>query len=241
MNLHEFKPYTMDHVIAVAICGTMIALPIMLGCAWRTTHPRRELALRRTIASGGIVFWIAYNLWWNWNTVDIERGLPLQLCDVAGLIAPLAPLTANRWFRATLYFWGLTLSLQGFVQPVLRVGPDNIEYWGFWTAHAVIVGSALYDLIVLRFRPALADYGRAAITSLAYVAVIFPTNIVLAHVFKLPNTNYGYVANTTPENPTIIDSLGPWPWRVLLMIVLGLLGFGLIWLPWAIARKLSKR
>jgi hypothetical integral membrane protein (TIGR02206 family) len=239
MNLETFRPYTIDHVIAVGTCAIMMAVPILIGRRLHAASPRREHDFRKLLAAGGLLFWIAYTLWWNWNTIDIERGLPLQLCDVAGLIAPIALLVENRWFRATLYFWGLTLSLQGFVQPVLRVGPIDLEYWGFWTAHAIIVGGALYDLIVRRFRPTLSDWGRAAVTSLAYVTIILPTNIILANVFDLPNTNYGYVANTTPENPTLIDSLGPWPWRVFLMIALGLLGFGVAYLPWAITGRLQ--
>jgi hypothetical integral membrane protein (TIGR02206 family) len=238
MNLDTFRPYTIDHLVAVVVCAAMMAAPIVIGRRLRNAPPPRERAFRRILATGGLLFWIAYTLWWNWNYVDIERGLPLQICDIAGLIAPITLLVENRWFRATLYFWGLTLSLQGFIQPVLRVGPIDLEYWGFWTAHSIVVGGALYDLIVRRFRPMLADFGRATVTSLAYLAMIFPTNIILARVFDLPNVNYGYVADTKPENPTLIDVLGPWPWRVVFMVVIGFLGFGIAYVPWVISRRI---
>ena len=44
--------------------------------------------------------------------------------------------------------------------------------------------------------------------------------------------NYGYVGDTMPSRPTLLDVLGPWPLRVLFMMLLGAGGMTVLWLPW---------
>ena len=48
------------------------------------------------------------------------------------------------------------------------------------------------------------------------------------------DTNYGYVGPTRPSVPTLIDFLGPWPLRVIWLILIGASVFVLAWAPWAI-------
>jgi uncharacterized membrane protein YwaF len=57
--------------------------------------------------------------------------LPLHICGLNGVIAPLALLTLNRWLRATLYFWAFGLTSQAFIQPNLTTGPAVPVFWCF--------------------------------------------------------------------------------------------------------------
>ncbi len=246
INWLEFRAYSWQHAAAVAWCWALIVGAVALGHTFKKRGElSRELHVRRSLALVGVVFWVAYSAWWNWNVVDWREGMPLQLCDVAGLIGPIALLTASRWLRATLYFWGLTLSMQGFLQPVLRAGPADVEYWGFWLAHTIIVGSALYDVVVgtakgrgepVRFRPMLSDLGRAVASSFLYLGLVMPLNVARGF-------NYGYVGNSPiEETPKLITHLGPWPWRVVVMVAMAISLFVLAWLPWAWAeRRRTKR
>jgi len=49
--------------------------------------------------------------------------------------------------------------------------------------------------------------------------------------------NYGYFGRETPARPTLVDALGPWPLRVLLMVVLGAVAMTLFQLPWVVRRR----
>jgi hypothetical integral membrane protein (TIGR02206 family) len=223
-----FVPYTGLHFATVLVCAALVAMVVAAGCRIRTKTG--ELALRRVIAAGGLATWVIYNAAWNWNGIDLHEGLPLQLCDIGGVLAPLMLLTLNRWLRAALYFWAFTLTMQAFIQPTLVVGPANFLFWCFWIAHTVIVGSAVYDLVVLSFRPHWGDLARAYGVSSAYLAVVIPTNMLLG-------SNYGYVGNPPPPRPIppFVDLLGPWPQRAVVLVAMAALGFLLVLLPWLVA------
>lgn len=222
-----FVPYTGQHLAIVLACLGLVVVIAAAGRKARTDEAER--LLRRSIAVFGLAVWVIYNTAWNWHGVDIYEGLPLQLCDVGGIVAPLALLTLNPWLRATLYFWASTLTTQAFIQPTVTQGPTNLLFWCFWIAHTVIVGCAVYDLVVLRFRPSRADLGRAYAVSAAYLAVVIPVNALIG-------SNYGYVGNPPPGRaiPAFVAMLGPWPGRALFLVVLAGLGFALALLPWMV-------
>jgi hypothetical integral membrane protein (TIGR02206 family) len=223
-----FVPFSSLHLLAVAVCGLMIA---MLATAGRALRERAaEATLRRLWAVFALGYWFLSILWWNRNGLDLYGGLPLHLCDFNGLVAPLALLTLNRWARATLYFWSFTLTLQAFIQPMLSDGPAHLPFWMFWAGHTIIMASAVYDVAVLGFRPDWRDVGRVIVVSLAYVAVVTPVNLELG-------TNYGFIGNPPPGKsiPPFIDAMGPWPRRAVIVMGLATLGFVLTLLPWRTA------
>jgi hypothetical integral membrane protein (TIGR02206 family) len=220
-----FIPFSGLHLLTVAGCGLAIGAVVAIGHRLRDT--RSEIAMRRALAAFIVAFWVVHNIWLNWPVVDVYGGLPLHVCDIGGLIAPLALLTGNRWLRATLYFWVTALTLQAFIQPELSQGPATMRFWLFWISHSVLVACAAYDLVVLRFRPDRGDLGRAGVASLAYVAAIIPLNLLLG-------TNYGFVGNPPADRslPPLVAALGPWPGRVGIMMVLAGVAFTLALAPW---------
>lgn len=228
-----FVPYSGLHLLSVAACFAMIAALVLLGRRLSaTTEPR----LRWAMALFAFMVWGAYNIAWNWKGIDPQNGLPLHICDIGGLLAPLALLTLNRWLRATLYFWAMALTSQAFIQPTLTYGPTSFLFWCFWIAHTIIFGYAIYDLAVLRFRPDWSDFGRASVVTLGYVAVVLPIDVSFG-------ANYGYVGNPAlaKDIPPFVAALGPWPERVVIIAGLVGLAFLLALLPWRLrARALAR-
>lgn len=224
-----FVPYGGLHGVALVICIALIVAPSLIG---RRLSKHGELSLRRALVAFAICYWIVYNVWWNWHGLDPRTGLPLQICDINGLLAPLALLTRWRWARAALYFWTAALTLQAFIQPALKFGPASPIFWAFWIAHTIIFASAVYDIVVLGFRPTWRDLGRAVIASAAYVAVVMPINVVLG-------ANYGFLGNPADvsEVPPFINALGPWPLRAIIVIAMAPVGFVIVLVPWLIAAR----
>jgi hypothetical integral membrane protein (TIGR02206 family) len=223
-----FTPFTPLHAIAVLVCALAIAALIIR--ARRLRGGEAEMALRRNFAFAYLVFWVFYNAWWHVRGIDWLNGLPLHICDLGGLIGPFALLTGNRTLRATLYFWTFALTAQAFVQPALTSGPASPVFWFFFLAHSIVLGCALYDLLVLNFRPLWQDLPRVYLFSAVYVAAVIPVNAWLG-------ANYAYIGDPVPplKIPPFIDALGPWPLRAVLVLALAALSFPLLVLPWKIA------
>ncbi|MFN3348763.1 TIGR02206 family membrane protein [Pseudorhodoplanes sp.] len=223
-----FTPYTALHLVSVLVCFAAIAVLIVL--ARRQQARGAEPAFRRAFAWTCLVFWAFHNAWFHAGGIDWLTGLPLHICDLGGLIGPLALLTGSRFLRATLYFWTFALTLQAFIQPALVAGPATGVFWFFFIAHSVVVACALYDLVVLGFRPLWNDLPRVYAFSACYVVVVAGVNAWLG-------ANYAYIGDPAPplKIPPFIDALGPWPQRALAVLALAGLSFPLLLLPWKLA------
>ena len=229
--LTTFEPFTLHHLIVVTICAVVVAVWITLSARLRTAHPNREHQLRIAVALLIAGVMLTANIWYLWPTrFDPRISLPFHVCDLLFMIAPLMLITQHPILRSLIYFGGLGLTTQGFFTPVLNSGPTDPHYWWFWFSHTAIVGSALYDLIVLRFRPTFRHYADAILLGLAYVLAIVMFNLPLG-------LNYGYLGMSTPDAATILDHLGPWHTRVVLLPAIVIIIFTMLWLPWAFANK----
>jgi hypothetical integral membrane protein (TIGR02206 family) len=223
-----FVPYTLLHGVTVAVSVVLVVALVMLMRRQRDTAAER--VQRRALTGFAIGAWLLSYLWLNWSAVD-PKALPLQVCGLMGVVAPLALLTGNRWLRATLYFSAFTLTIQAFIQPILVLVPAKLEFWRFWLLHSLILCCAVYDLVVLRYRPGWRDLARACVMSAGYVAVIVPVNLMIG-------ANYGFVGNPPDQaQPPMIALLGPWPERIVALMALVFFGYLLAMLPWIGARR----
>ena len=217
-----FQPFTLQHLVSVLGCAAITALVIGLGVAWRGQD--RERLLRRALGIGVIITQSTSEIYWMFITpFNRSEAFPFHLCDVAVWCVAFAMLTEKRWARTVVYFLGLALSTQGFFTPTLRFGHEHVRFWFFWIGHTQIVGAALYFFIANRYRPNWRDFIVASVVTVAWLGFVFPLNLILG-------TNYGYVGRKDPSNPTIVQKLGPWPWRVLIMMGMTFVAFVAVWM-----------
>lgn len=228
--LTRFEPYSASHAITLACCVLAIALSCWMGRRWRDTP--RECRLRAAWAWFVIAWQGVAIVWWLLPAqFNVAESFPLHVCDLAALIAGPALLSRRRWPRTILYFWGLGLSTQAFFTPVVVEGLAHPKFWFFWVGHLQIIGSAVYDVVVRGYRPARRDYLLAAGATLAYGSAMLAFNLATG-------ANYAYVGNTTPDAPTLLDHLGPWPLRVVWLALIALGWMAALWLAWPLARRL---
>lgn len=231
--METFRPFSPLHAgmlaLFVVVCGTLIVL------RRRLRGTGRAVALDRLACAGAAAacaFTIIGPLWP--GVFTMHWSLPLHVCDVTAFAVPVALGTCWRPARAVTYFWGIGLSSQGLVTPDLRDGPAKIWFWLFWANHFAVVGGAIYDVAARGYRPGWKDLGIALALGLAYVAVIVPLDVAFG-------LNYGYLGRSPPGQPTLVDVLGPWPWRVPVMLALAALAMVVLLLPWEAARWIKAR
>lgn len=227
---NRFEPGGPLHLAVLAVFLLATGLAVALGLA---LGERRRRPLERAFGAATVAAWFGVSVWWlTPGMYDRDWSWPLHVCDLAALAAGcalLVPADGRRFARVATYYFGFGLCTQAFVTPLLRLGPSTLEFWIFWLDHAVICGVGLYELLVRRFRPTWRDWRIAVATGAAYLAVVFP----LDAAFDL---NYGFVGRWQARG-TLLEWLGPWPWRVGVIAAGTALAFALLTLPWTWPRR----
>jgi hypothetical integral membrane protein (TIGR02206 family) len=227
--LGDFRPFSATHAAVLLLFAAATALLIRYGRRRRGTAAL--LRLERRLGGALLLLWVVGNGWWLLPPrFDPARSLPLQVCDVTSLAAAVVLIAPVRFARAVLYFWGIALSIQALITPDLGGGVTTAAFWLFWIAHASAVAIAVYDVAARGFRPTWRDYLVAAGAAAAYLVVVLAINLAFGF-------NYGYVGRATPGQPSLIDFLGPWPERVVVIAALVAAVMALLVLPWELARR----
>lgn len=221
--MSSFRPFGFQHFLPAGFA--LIAMTVLSAIGWKFAGTPRERKLRLPIAWAALAYGVFVSVWYVVPPHLVwAKSLPLHMCDIMVLIAPAAMLTRARWLRSLACFWGVALCSQAFITPILTIGLNDAEYYFFWTSHAIIIGTSVYDYIAGGFRPTWKDYRACVLCGLVWVVSVFCINLVI------DGANYGYVGNVTPKQPTIVDTLGPWPLRAFLVAVIAIAACGVVFL-----------
>ncbi|ABG92082.1 MULTISPECIES: TIGR02206 family membrane protein [Rhodococcus] len=155
----------------------------------------------------------------------IGGSVPLRLTDLATVAAACALWSRAQWAYALTYYWGLVLSTQALISPVLT-GPDfpHYQFLAFWAIHLLVVWAAIYLTWGRGMRPRWRSYRFTVLVTVVWAAVTFTFN-------RVAGTNYGFL-NRKPATATLLDVLGPWPVYLLTATTLILVVWALMTWPW---------
>ncbi len=224
-----FQAFTWVHLATLLLILLGVVVAVALGRAAVRRGRGAERRLASAIATAGLLVWAltqAYYILW---VRDYTEAVPLHVCDLAGLLGPLALWFPRRPLRTLMYFWAFGLSIWGLLTPVIEDGPATLRFWLFWINHGLIMLYGGYDVVVRGYRPYAGDFGLAVLMTLGYLALVMPINLAMGW-------NYGYVGNVQHGAWTPLDLLPAWPWRITGVQVMGLLMLVNVWLPWEIVR-----
>jgi len=219
----RFVVFGPQHLLVLAIFLAGCAALLVLGARLRA---RPELQTRVMRVAGIVILVLCGPFELDDVIVGVQHpltGLPLQLCDFGWLVACLALLTGSRRMYALLYFWGLTLCIQGVVTPDLDDVFPQLQFFGFWVRHIAPVWAAVY-VVGARIGPTWRGFRFTVLVTTVWAAAVMGLNFVIG-------SNYGYL-NGKPSVDTALDLLGPWPWYVLVEVVLVIGVWALMTWPW---------
>lgn len=218
-----FHPFTFQHLAAVSIGLAITAGLIAMG---RSGH-RGQLISTGILAFLNLAAYpIIQTAWLPYRDAAIENLIPFQLCDVAAIVAGFALLTRRKLLCELTYFWGLAATIQGLLTPAIRLGFPAWPFVTFFLQHFAVVAAALYLPLVDGWRPDR-PWWRSPLRAFGWANVYLAFAMI---VNALTGSNFGFAARK-PENPSLLDHLGPWPWYLLGMEALALLFFCLLALP----------
>ncbi|KUI47839.1 hypothetical protein AU198_22390 [Mycobacterium sp. GA-1199] len=221
MLARQFEPYGPSYwgAIAVFVAGAVVLV-------WAGHRQTDAQAQRWGRALGGLTALI-YGAVLVYNLVPptLAGSVPLQLTDLATVVAAYALWSRRQWAYALTYYWGLVLSVQALISPVLR-GPDfpHYRFLAFYAIHLLVVWAAIYLTWGRGMHPDWRDYRLAvAVTSVwAVVTVVFN---------RIADTNYGFT-NYKPDTASALDILGPWPVYIVVTAALVFAVWALMTWPW---------
>lgn len=227
---------TTHHMLSLATFSAVVVLMVIAGRS-------NDKLTRKVFAVIGFGIWLLSAVFYTLPAnLEPDKSLPIQACDLLVLLAPLTLALPSRLMYSIVYFGGLALTTQGFISPTNDIGgPDNIKFWIFWLLHGFIVATAIYIVAVNRFRPNVKDLRNAVIFWLCYAVAMIALNYgtYAAGLNEGKGWYYGYLGPTLPDvvQGSILQHLGPWPIRPLVMMLFGLTVFVLLWLPWLALAK----
>lgn len=219
----EFTTYGLSHQVAVAVMLVgavgLVALGRHLG--ERDQRDRLGKWLGAVILLVTVPLQILYFTPEHWS---LQRSIPIQLCDLASLVAAYALWTQRWWAVALTYYWGLTLTTQAIATPDLATPFPEPIFLLYWAMHIGAVWAAAYLTWGRGLAPGWRGYRFTVVVTAVWAAAVFGVNLALG-------TNYGYL-NEKPNATTILDLFGPWPWYVAVEAAVICAGWALLTWPW---------
>lgn len=223
----RFDAFSPEHGLLVGLFVIGAVAFAALGLRLRSSH-RGMLFARGYAVAIPIVTIPMQTLQLLPNDFTLGTSLPLQICDLSWIVAVYALWTRSPRATALLYFWGLTLTIQGILTPSLEQTFPDPRYFMFWAMHLLTVWAAVY-LVCAVGGPSWAGYRFTVLCTAVWAAAVMVFN-------ALTGTNYGYL-NEKPNVSSLLDLLGPWPVYVLAEIVIIAAIWALMTWPWARAAE----
>lgn len=226
-----FKLFSTSHLAAVGLILAACAItalgrqklrPLGVNAAFRYGLAAVLLALEAATQT-----WLAYSGEWSFR-----YSLPLHLCGASEILCMIMIIRKSYSIYELTYFWGLGGAVQAILTPDL--GPfsfPHVYFYQFFLTHGLIIVACIFMTVVESFRP----------TPRSIVKTFYITNIytALVGVFNLiTGSNYLYICEK-PQNPSLLDILGPWPWYLLSLELVLVAMCCLCYFPFLIVNRLN--
>jgi hypothetical integral membrane protein (TIGR02206 family) len=242
----EFRSWTPEHLVPLA---AILLASIGLGLLARTDQ-RRFLLLGLVLS---LLMWaneFVYQLYWfrigGWSPAT---ALMLQMCGLSILLLPVMLFAESERVRQflfdLLYFWGIGGALQALIAPDIGSnGFPAYRYFSFFLSHGLIIASTVVMAMAGGLRITIRSFVRAFVVTNILLVPVYGVDQLLRLIPPYDPGNY-FVLGYPPPTGSIVDVFaeifGPSPRYVVGLELMGLAVFGILYLPWPVARLLGRR
>jgi hypothetical integral membrane protein (TIGR02206 family) len=216
------------------VIGCYLALYLSLYLLRKRFGPRVRTLLRWAVAIFLVLnelAWHLYNL--RAGTWSVRDMLPLHICSVMVFASAILLMTKSYRVYEFQYFLGITAASQVLFTPDAGVyNYPDFRFFQTFLSHGMIIFAALYMTFVEGYRPTGRSLLKVALGMNLYMLVVGLVNIPL-------ESNYLFLMQKAPI-PSLLDHLGPWPWYILGMEIVGAVFCVLLYLPFFL-RNLAEK
>jgi hypothetical integral membrane protein (TIGR02206 family) len=220
-----FVLFGRDHFI---VLGVVIAACLLI---WLFRDRWTERGKTRTRWTLFALIYLCEGSWqvWMWaiGSWTVQGMLPLWLCSVTSWTMPLLLIFRRKWYFEWTYFMGLIGASMALLTPDLaQYGFPHFRFIEFFTLHGTIIVSIVYMTVVEGFRPTWGSIPKAVIVTDLFWAFCALVNSRIG-------SNYLYTQGKLPT-PSLLDYLGPYPYYLIWMELIGIVLCVLLYLPFGL-------
>ncbi|NRD78235.1 TIGR02206 family membrane protein [Bacillus sp. BRMEA1] len=229
-KLDKFELFSVQHLLTV---GIIISLGILIFIKKDVIREQRQRnVLRLFLAFLLLISEVWEQLWLvaehSWT---LKKALPLQLSDLAVILAIVMLVSKNKRLFQFMYFAGLGSSIQAILTPDLdKFSFPHIQYIEFFVSHGGVVLACIWFIVVFNLHPKRQFIWITILIVNLYAVCIFFVN-------RLLKANYLYLMEK-PGNSSILDFLGPWPWYILSLELVMIGSFYILYAPFFLKVRL---
>jgi hypothetical integral membrane protein (TIGR02206 family) len=226
-KLELFHPFSADHLITMAIIIVLSILLFLFGKKLREHRHFFRIMLALLILAANVM----YHLWLlSEHAWSVKQSLPLQLSDLAAILAVVMLLTRSYRIFQFMYFAGLGSAIQAILTPDLyHFSFPHFLYFQSFISHGGVVLACLFMVAAFHFRPTLPSMWVSIVIVNLYGGCVFFLN-------KFLGSNYMYIMKHAGMTP--LTFLGPWPWYLLSLELVMIFFFYILYSPfWIKSRK----
>ena len=220
--------------VHLAALGTVVLAVAAVAVVARLDPVRRRPHVLPGLLAGVLIASEAIRHLHQWHSGqwDPAYSLPLHLCDFAILLSVLALLTERRIPYELAYYWGIGGSVQALLTPVVAEPFPSPEFFSFFVAHGGVLLAVACLTIGRRMRPTPRSVPRTILITALLALAVAGTNHLLG-------ANYMFLCRK-PNAASLLDWLGPWPWYLAPMAVVGVATILALYAPYYLIDRVRK-
>lgn len=227
---HNFVMFGSEHLITVLffiVTGTLFI-------RWAMNLPEKKQYLVGNVFAFSLAVTV---LIWTFLKIylkgfEIQRDLPLNLCNFVALLLPVYSLTRKKLYYEIMFFWVLAGTTHAVITPDLTDSFPNYVFLKYWYVHAGLIIFVFYATFVFKMQPTIKSPIRSYLALQIYIVLMFIINYIA-------DSNYFYT-NGKPNVNSALDYLGEWPYYILVIELFMIPYFFLFYLPFFFRSKKIK-
>ena len=233
MEAEPFILFGTDHLLAIlTVILISILVPHYLKKTSLATKKRFGYALAYILILNELVKPYYHTQFFGYDLLNV---LPFHMCALSAFSISIFLLTNKRIFYEVAFFWGIGGGLMALLQPDTPLDFPDPVFIIFYLSHGAMLLAIGHASIALENRPNLDSVKRAVVISLVVILVIYFINLILG-----PPANFWYLGGR-PEGASIMDLMPDPPQHIPIVVILGLIMFSVIYLPYWIYDRLKAK
>lgn len=203
----------------------MLAVFGALMLRFRGADDAKRRRVRYALAVLLVVNESAWHVWqYHYGAWTLDKMLPLHLCSALVWVGAYGLVTLNPLLYEFMYFMGIAGPLQAVLTPdAAQYGLPHFRAVQTLISHGTLIVAALYLTRVEGMRPTVGSMRRVIFGTMAYMMFVTVVNVALG-------SNYMWTLGK-PAVVSLLDVLGPWPWYLVPVVLLGILNVLLLYAP----------